>query len=298
MSSRSLRTHPLVSREHFMDSYATEYHASEGVRPLDAHDIFSFHDTVTLGTPAFASLHVLGLLTHYRGSLENVPSQNTLPTRYRGAVQSDFLSASFIASLQDTLGLTFGRGTMRKFGRAGGSYARLLALLGFPTSDGSSHCGRERNCKAVRDITLPGYLTSLITKYASLSVGEQRLARSYLRDFVNTFLFTRRLERKTLAYEASLFSQPSVDALHAQATPLCQTLALLYPSAFQGLTSTETLKHHRTLFHAHTSLYGADFVLPIERLVRLPLNHDLCMKLGVHPRDPQYYYMNRACHLV
>jgi hypothetical protein len=279
-----------------MHSYATEYHAEQGVRPLDAHAVFSTRGTLTFGTPVFSYIHVLGLLTHYRGSLEAVCSENAQPVRYRGALHGDFLSPALCSGAKEHLGLTFGKGPMCKFGLHGGSYARLLGLLGFSTSDGMSHQGRERNTKAVRPITLPSYLTSLLDNYASFTISERRLARPYLRDWVNIFLSTRKLDRKTLAYEASLFSQPTLEGVYAQATPLCKVLALLYPAAFRELAPEEVLARPRTHAQERVPLYGADFVLPLQRLVHLPLNHRLCIGLRVHHRTMPYYHENREAH--
>ena len=249
----SIFDHCLLTREQFVESYERPGAGESGVEVLDEHSIFP-DGRLTYHNKKFHFVNLLGLYTHFSGTLRvGYITETGSYSAFQGGIGS-FLQckdpgdrARKIRDLREQwteeLGLKFrAQKDGTSFGKHGGTYGRLLHLIGFSTSVLPEE-GYVRSTKTGRGATLPEYLSSLIANYSHINGEGKELVRPYLRDLVSVFFDTQARTRGLhLCVEMDLPAQRTESLLRSEADKILQALNFLYP-CLQPSPTIRVAKH-------------------------------------------------------
>lgn len=246
----------LLTRKNFISSFVRKGDSS--VRVMDEHDIFSARDgdgepSITYGCEKFAFLNLLGLYTHFAGTLGVTAfNEDNSPSCFQGSISRLKKDADdpLFQIWENKLGLGFHEIDNRnghenhsinyRFSGNGGIYARLLHLLGYSTS--VEPCKEQRNSRLVREAVLPKNLTYLIDSYDDFSGEGKRLAKSHLRDLVSVFFATRAKKSMGESYvRLTTIAQKNESLLINDAQHMVNAMNLAYNGAEFSLDNHFTI---------------------------------------------------------
>ncbi len=257
---RNILNDEICTREQFLESYHRQGNGERATAILDKSDIFP----LTYSNPKFAHLNVLGLYVYLSGALTKADRN-----RYDAMISGGRKHQRDITDLMESeLGMTFRKSENDwEFAENGAVYARLLSLMGFHTSNGTSE-NIER--KAATGSQLPKYLTNIIENYDALDARSRKLGRRLLKDLIGVCFdakaYARHTSLRSADLELELLTQPSRALIRKQAHDIIGSIAIAYPQV--GVREDQIRVHK--IRSADPPKYEGRISIPMKQALRFP----------------------------
>ncbi len=250
----------ICTRQQFIDSYQMKGQAQSFAAMLDRHEIFP----LTFRNPKLTFLNTLGLHVYFSGALTKYKGSQYDASICGGRKQQRDLSET----VESELGMKLRRRRNDlEFGENGGTYARLLSLMGFFTSKGSSD-SIERKARIGSE--LPAYLSNLIEHFDELTLASKGTCRKFVRDLVSVCFDTKGYARNRNSRFQELviemLTQPTPELVEKQGRQIVSALNIVYPKI--GITQDQI--HVSELKYSSDKRYEGAIVIPLEQAILFP----------------------------
>lgn len=250
----------ICTRQEFVDTYGKLGVGEKRAAVLDEYGIFP----VSYRNPILSRLNVLGLYVYFSGSLRTYAGNKYTGTISKGRTQQHDIDSI----IESELGLKLRKRIPKKekktdnlekrydidFGTNGGSYARLLSLMGFFTSNGvRSNIAR----KSRHGSELPKYLTDLIENYDKLAPWKKEKYKRLLRDMIavcfETKTYVKQRQNRFEYVELELLTQPSLELVEKQGRQIIRAFNIVYPKVElkEEQMRWRKVKSHKKQFVGH-----------------------------------------------
>jgi hypothetical protein len=271
----------ICSRQLFLESYSDKARAEKLLVRLDRRGVFP----LTYQNPKLAFLNVLGLYTYFSGALTQ--SKSTFDAMISGGREQQRDLSVIMAS---ELGLTLRENRRSfEFGENGGTYARLLSLMGFFTSRGSRF---ELQRKASVGTGLPVYLTDVIEQFEKLTLKSKGVCKKFLRDLVSVCFDTKGYTRTRGTSQElllELLTQPSAELVQRQGLQIIHAMQIVYPAV--GIKDSQ-LSVREIKSGESRQKYEGSIHIPLEQAVLFPNNFNSAgsIEVSVRLRPSRYSF--------
>jgi len=274
----------ICSRERFLDSYKNKSQAVKLLGKLERKDIFP----LTYQNPKLAFLNVLGLHAYFSGTLTH--SGPTYDAMISGGREQQ---RDLRAIMDAELGLKFreSNGSF-EFGKNGGTYARLLSLMGFFASRGTRS---DIHRKARIGTELPTYLTDVIDNFGKLTLKSRGVCKKFLRDLVSVCFDTKGYARNRSSPELllELLTQPSAELVEKQGLQIVRSMQIVYPHI--GFNDSQ-ISVREVKSGESRQKYEGNIHIPLEQAVLFPnnFNSSASIEIQVRLRPSRYSFEHTA----
>ena len=261
----------ICTGERFLDSYSDKVRASKMLEKLEKHNVFP----LTYQNPKLVYLNILGLYAYFSGTLtQSGPTFDAMISG--GREQQRDLSEVMLSELGLTLRKHKGS---FEFGENGGTYARLLSLMGFFTSRGSR---LDLQRKARVGTELPSYLADVIEQFEDLTLKSQGVCKKFLRDLVSVCFDTKGYTRNRGAAQElllELLTQPSPELAGKQGRQIVRAMQIVYPlvGVKEDQISVREIKSGDS-----RKKYEGSVHIPLEQAVLFPNNFNSAASIEIH----------------